>query len=223
MWFAYSPDRKGEHPQRYLEHFSGVLQADGYAGFSKLYDGDRVLEAACWAHVRRTFVDLPEGVVGNDASNALAEIGDGQSHSLCDQPLGSFGTVFSRRAHRDRQQRGSTDLNAWQKTNKGHHLRQRSSFLQTSHATSPRVTPRCRVPLFSSRASIFRNVERENRGSLCENACARATLTSRCRTPASSILRVPSRGRAQRWRAASRLPPWPHPLGSARRRSTPER
>jgi transposase len=60
VWFAYSPDRKGEHPQRHLEDFSGVLQADGYAGFSKIYDGGRVLEAACWAHVRRKFVDLHE-------------------------------------------------------------------------------------------------------------------------------------------------------------------
>ena len=37
-----------------------MLQADGYAGYSKLYDGGRVLEAACWAHVRRKFVDLHE-------------------------------------------------------------------------------------------------------------------------------------------------------------------
>ena len=60
VWFAYTPDRKGEHPQRHLENFTGILQADGYAGYSKLYDGGRVLEAACWAHVRRKFVDLHE-------------------------------------------------------------------------------------------------------------------------------------------------------------------
>jgi hypothetical protein len=29
VWFAYSPDRKGEHPQGHLRHFSGTLQADG--------------------------------------------------------------------------------------------------------------------------------------------------------------------------------------------------
>ncbi|HUY11937.1 MAG TPA: IS66 family transposase [Candidatus Baltobacteraceae bacterium] len=60
VWFAYTPDRKGEHPQRHLAAFTGVLQADGYAGYSKLYDGGRVREAACWAHVRRKFVDLHE-------------------------------------------------------------------------------------------------------------------------------------------------------------------
>jgi hypothetical protein len=28
VWFAYSPDHKGEHPQRHLTHFRGILQAD---------------------------------------------------------------------------------------------------------------------------------------------------------------------------------------------------
>ncbi|WP_210446569.1 IS66 family transposase [Pantoea ananatis] len=31
VWFAYSPDRKGIHPQSHLAGFSGVLQADAYA------------------------------------------------------------------------------------------------------------------------------------------------------------------------------------------------
>jgi hypothetical protein len=35
VWFAYSPDRKGEHPERHLRKFRGVLQADAYAGFSR--------------------------------------------------------------------------------------------------------------------------------------------------------------------------------------------
>jgi transposase len=75
VWFAYSPDRKGEHPQRHLDEFSGILQADGYAGFSKIYDGGRVLEAACWAHVRRKFVDLHELHKSPIAAQALDQIG----------------------------------------------------------------------------------------------------------------------------------------------------
>ena len=75
VWFAYSPDRKGEHPQRHLEQFSGILQADGYAGFSKIYDGGRVLEAACWAHVRRKFVDLHELHKSTLAEEILDRIG----------------------------------------------------------------------------------------------------------------------------------------------------
>ncbi|MBV9913222.1 MAG: IS66 family transposase, partial [Sinobacteraceae bacterium] len=52
VWFAYSPDRKGEHPGRHLADFQGVLQADAYAGFQHLYQDDRIQEACCWAHVR---------------------------------------------------------------------------------------------------------------------------------------------------------------------------
>jgi transposase len=33
VWFAYSPDRKGEHPKQHLRTFRGALQADAYAGF----------------------------------------------------------------------------------------------------------------------------------------------------------------------------------------------
>ena len=32
-WFAFSPDRLGEHPQAHLKSFRGTLQADAYAGF----------------------------------------------------------------------------------------------------------------------------------------------------------------------------------------------
>jgi hypothetical protein len=37
VWFAYSPDRKGEHPRQHLKNFQGALQADAYAGFHHLY------------------------------------------------------------------------------------------------------------------------------------------------------------------------------------------
>lgn len=58
VFYRYSPDRKGEHPRTHLRDFRGVLQADGYAGFDGLYEGARVVEAACWAHVRRKFFDI---------------------------------------------------------------------------------------------------------------------------------------------------------------------
>ena len=61
VWFAYSPDRKGEHPERHLRQFRGTLQADAYAGFNQLYENGRIQEAACWAHVRRKFFDLQAG------------------------------------------------------------------------------------------------------------------------------------------------------------------
>src|SRR5947208_8647561 len=43
--FRYSPDRKGEHPCAHLRSFSGVLHADGYAGFDQLYRSGKITEA----------------------------------------------------------------------------------------------------------------------------------------------------------------------------------
>ena len=57
-WFRYSPDRKGIHPQTHLKDFSGVLQADAFAGYNEVYASGRVVEAACWAHARRKVYDI---------------------------------------------------------------------------------------------------------------------------------------------------------------------
>ena len=74
VWFAYSPDRKGEHPQQHLCKFTGILQADGYAGFNQIYESGRVQEAACWAHVRRKFYDLKEAHKSPIATEAVERI-----------------------------------------------------------------------------------------------------------------------------------------------------
>lgn len=77
-WLRYSPDCKGEHPQAHLKDFKGVLQADTYAGFAKLYASGNVIEASCWAHARRPFWDLHESqgrVPGPVAEQALRRIG----------------------------------------------------------------------------------------------------------------------------------------------------
>jgi hypothetical protein len=58
VWFAYSPDRKGEHPRLHLKNFKGALQADAYAGFHHLYGDGAIYEVACWAHARRKFHDI---------------------------------------------------------------------------------------------------------------------------------------------------------------------
>ena len=73
--FRYSPDRKGEHPCAHLRSFSGVLHADGYAGFDQLYRPGRISEAACWAHVRRKFFDIHAAKASPIAAEALERIG----------------------------------------------------------------------------------------------------------------------------------------------------
>jgi len=75
VWFAYTPDRKGEHPQAHLKGFAGVLQADAYAGFNAIYEGGQVREAACWAHVRRKFFDLHAARPSALSTEALRRIG----------------------------------------------------------------------------------------------------------------------------------------------------
>src|SRR6202161_4098571 len=74
VWFAYSADRKGEHPQIHLSQCKGTLQADGYAGFEQLYETGRIQEAACWAHVRRKFYDLQVAHKSPVATEALERI-----------------------------------------------------------------------------------------------------------------------------------------------------
>jgi transposase len=62
--FFYSRDRTGEHPERHLHDYAGILQADAYAGFIRLYAADRkpspITEASCWAHGRRKFFELAD-------------------------------------------------------------------------------------------------------------------------------------------------------------------
>ena len=58
VWFAYSPDRKGENPRQHLKLFKGALQADAYAGFQQLYESGAIVEVACWAHTRRKFHEI---------------------------------------------------------------------------------------------------------------------------------------------------------------------
>jgi transposase len=62
--FYYSRDRRGEHPQGHLAGYAGILQADAYDGYNKLYLAGRspgpILEAACWVHARRPFFAMAD-------------------------------------------------------------------------------------------------------------------------------------------------------------------
>src|SRR5689334_4897827 len=60
--FFYSRDRGGEHPEQHLAGYAGLMQADAYAGFNRLYEASRkpapITEVACWSHARHNFFDL---------------------------------------------------------------------------------------------------------------------------------------------------------------------
>jgi transposase len=74
--FFYSHDRTAQHPERHLHDYAGILQADAYAGFNRLYQADRkpgpITEASCWAHGRRKFFELAD--VAAKARGKLAVI-----------------------------------------------------------------------------------------------------------------------------------------------------
>jgi hypothetical protein len=76
--YDYDPSRSGEVPMRLLHDYQGYLMADGYAGYNQLARIDGIERLACWAHVRRRFVDAakvqPAGKRGR-ADEAVVLIG----------------------------------------------------------------------------------------------------------------------------------------------------
>jgi transposase len=128
VFYEFTSDRKGEHPQRRLRDFRGILQADAYAGFNALYESGRVVEAACWTHARRYFHDelLANGsplareaiermqprfaveaeiLAGGDAAADLRQVGPGQGHPLRAGAVGRADDGAARRPRLPAQQR----------------------------------------------------------------------------------------------------------------------
>jgi len=62
---------------QHLQQFRGILQADAYAGFNGLYDreDEPLIEAACWARVRRKFFDIHATTASPIALEALTRVG----------------------------------------------------------------------------------------------------------------------------------------------------
>ncbi len=62
--FYHARDRTAEHPEQHLRRYAGVLQADAYAGYGRLYVPGRspgdIVEAPCWAHARRPFFAMAD-------------------------------------------------------------------------------------------------------------------------------------------------------------------
>jgi transposase len=76
VWFAYSPDRKGIHPQTHLAGFEGILQADAYGGFNELYANGKIREAACWDHARRKLYEVHASTPSAATQHVLELIGE---------------------------------------------------------------------------------------------------------------------------------------------------
>jgi transposase len=108
--FCYSPDRKGEHPQAHLKAFRGTIHADGYAGFNELFAGNRIVEAACWAHVRRKFFDVHAANGSPIAKEALERIG--KLYEV-EAEINGFAPDHRRRERQNRSEPIAKGLAAW--------------------------------------------------------------------------------------------------------------
>ncbi len=78
--YYFAPDWKEDHVRHHLRLSSGILQADAYKGYAKLYapgpdGGSQFREAACWAHLRRDFHDIWTSTKSGIAREALDRIG----------------------------------------------------------------------------------------------------------------------------------------------------
>lgn len=76
--YDYDASRSATVPTRLLEGYKGYLMTDGYDGYNAIARTPGIERLACWAHVRRRFVDAvrvqPKGKMGK-ADEAVALIG----------------------------------------------------------------------------------------------------------------------------------------------------
>ena len=77
--FHYDASRGEDVPSRLLDGYTGVLQADGYAGYNKVCRDNPITRIGCWDHARRKFVEAskasPAKKKGNKVSKADVAIG----------------------------------------------------------------------------------------------------------------------------------------------------
>lgn len=72
-WYDFTPTRKRDGPLRVLGGFKGHVHADAYPGYDQLFLPEGATEVACWAHLRRKFVDA-EATDGALAREAIDQI-----------------------------------------------------------------------------------------------------------------------------------------------------
>jgi transposase len=118
--FYYSRDRGGEHPKKHLAGYSGILQADAYAGFNDLYASLRkpepLTEAACWAHGRRNFFKLAEIARAPLAVEAVRRI---DAIFDAERPINGLATEQRLAVRTDRVAPLVTELETWMRATRG--------------------------------------------------------------------------------------------------------
>jgi transposase len=112
--YFYSPDRGGAHPQEHLASYVGLMQADAYAGFNRLYETARkpgpIVEAACWAHARRKFFDLARLNKAPIAIEAVARI---DALFAIEREINGLSPVERRKVRQERSRPRVEALGTW--------------------------------------------------------------------------------------------------------------
>jgi transposase len=62
--YDYDPSRSGRVPERLFEGFEGVIQTDGYEGYTAVGQRPGIVHVGCWAHARRKFDEALKGMRG---------------------------------------------------------------------------------------------------------------------------------------------------------------
>ena len=102
--FEYDPSRAGSVPVRLLEGFSGILQADGYSGYSQVCKESGLTRIGCWDHARRKFIE---------ATQAAPSVAKGKSKpgaSKAGVALGYIGKLYAI----EREQKERSDAERYQ-------------------------------------------------------------------------------------------------------------
>ena len=84
--YDYDPSRSAEVPARLLADWSGYLMTDGYAGYNQVARTQSIEHMACWAHVRRRFVEARTVQLGKSAK--------ANKRSHADEAIGLIGKLY---------------------------------------------------------------------------------------------------------------------------------
>jgi transposase len=118
--FFYSRDRGGEHPEQHLASYVGLMQADAYAGFNRLYEATRkpapIVGAACWAHGRRKFFDLARISKAPIATEAVERI---DALFAIEREINRLTPQERVRVRHERSQPLVTELESWLREQRG--------------------------------------------------------------------------------------------------------
>ena len=103
--FEYDPSRAGSVPVRLLDGFSGILQADGYSGYSQVCKESGLTRIGCGDHARRKFIEATRAAPkGKDKGKSKASTG------LADVALGYIGKLYAI----EREQKERSDAERYQ-------------------------------------------------------------------------------------------------------------